>query len=69
MTTVSVLIEYGADILQTDAKGVAVVYLSKKLAEANPIKYGNVHGIMRQNLRVNYNENHLKKNSLKSIQI
>lgn len=59
-TTVSVLIDQGADIFQTDAKGEAVIYLSKKLAEGNQDKYGNVHRIMRQNLRVNYNTSNLK---------
>jgi len=34
--------------------------LSKKLAESNPVKYGNVHRIMKQHLRVNYNQTNLK---------
>ena len=64
-TTACVLIEHGADVLQTDAKGEAVIYLAKKLAEADPAKYGNIYRIMRQNLRVNYNNN----NNLNTVQL
>ena len=52
VTTAVVLIEHGADVLQTDGKGEAVIYLAKKLAEADEAKYGNMYSIMRQNLRV-----------------
>ena len=58
-TTVAVLIEQGADVFQTNSKGEAIIYLSKKLAENDPDKFGPIHRLMRQNLRVNYNSTNL----------